>query len=298
MPLVIDPGAASPLDFAEVVARLDERGVDLANPDALPEYAALLAGLSANRNFLADRVMAELKASYGRQLDDNRYSAQVFLLHRSGRRFFLRANLWPAARDYAYAASGPAAFSYEVPHDHNFNFLTVGHLGPGYVSDYYEYDAESVDGRLDEQLNLRFVERSSLSEGKIMLYRSHRDIHSQLPPDSLSISLNIMEEGEAVPWRDQYIVDLERGTIAKRPTLSQGEMLLRCAVHFFEEGIDLADQFAARHPVPRVRANAIAALAAVAPGDMRTATLERGLRDRDARVRDDCARWLGLSPAA
>ena len=113
-----------------------------------------------------------------------------------------------------------------------------------------------------------------------------------MPPDTLSISLNIMEEGAAVPWRDQYIVDLERGTIAKRPTLTQGEMLLRCAVHFCAEGVDLADQFAARHPVPRVRANAIVALAAVAEGDARAAALERGMRDGDARVRDDCARWL------
>jgi hypothetical protein len=130
-----------------------------------------------------------------------------------------------------------------------------------------------------------------------MLYRAHRDIHSQLPPESLSISLNIMEEGEHVPWRDQYIVDLERGTIAKRPTLTQAEMLLRGAVHFCAEGVDLADQFAKHHPVPRVRANAIAALAAVAEGDARAAMLERGLSDQDARVRDDCARWLRLSPA-
>ncbi len=295
MPLLVDPGVAEPLDYAEVIARLEESGVDLADADALPRYAALLAGLSANRSFLADRVLAELKASYGRQLDDNRYSAQVLLLHRSGRRFFLRANLWPAARDYAYAyaASGPAAFSYEVPHDHNFNFLTIGHLGPGYVSDYYAYDAESVDGRLDEPMGLTFTERSSLSEGKVMLYRAHRDIHSQYPPDSLSISLNIMEEGEHVPWRDQYIVDLDRGTIARRPTISQAEMLMRCAVHFCAEGVDLADQFAARHPVPRVRANALAALAAMEPDPARrTATLERGLADRDPRVRDDCARWM------
>jgi hypothetical protein len=50
--------------------------------------------------------------------------------------------------------------------------------------------------------------------------------------------------------------------------------------------------------VPRVRANAIAALAAVTEGDMRAATLERGLSDLDARVRDDCAHWLALSPSA
>src|SRR3546814_20377265 len=50
--------------------------------------------------------------------------------------------------------------------------------------------------------------------------------------------------------------------------------------------------FAKAHPVPRVRANAIAALAAVAEGEGRAALLERGTRDVDARVRDDCKRWL------
>src|SRR3546814_1254473 len=76
------------------------------------------------------------------------------------------------------------------------------------------------------------------------------------------------------------------------PTLTSGEMLLRCAVHLTEDGKDIADHFAKAHPVPRVRANAIEALAAVAEGEGRAALLERGTRDVDARVRDDCKRWL------
>ena len=292
MPLFIDPPATFEYDLEEVVARLDESGVDLADEASLTRCVDLLAGLSRNRDFLADRVIAELKASYRDQLETNRYSAQVFLLHRSPRGWFVRANMWPAERDAAYSASGPAAFAYGLPHDHNFNFLTTGYRGPGYVSDYYDYDPEGVDGRLGEPLNLRFVERSQLGEGKMMLYRAHRDIHSQLPPESLSISLNIMDEGEHIPWRDQYIVDLDAGTIVRRPTLTPGEMLLRCAVHLSDNGRDVAEQFATSHPVPRVRANAIAALAAVAEGAGRAAVLERGMRDGDARVRDDCARWL------
>ncbi len=295
MPLTIDPPAGSALDLAEVAARLDESGVDLTQEDSIARCAALLAGLQRNRDFLATRVIAALQASYADQLEINRYSAQVFLLHRSPRGFYLRANLWPAATDAVYAASGPAAFSFGVPHDHNFSFLTAGYFGPGYVSDYYDHDPEAIDGRLGEPLDLRFVERSTLIEGRMLLYRAHRDIHRQLPPESLSLSLNIMDEGEHVPWRDQYIVDLgqktdERGTIARRPTLTSGEMLLRCAVHLTGNGRDIAEQFARAHPVPRVRANAIAALAAVAvdPGGV----LERGMADADARVRDDCARWL------
>ncbi|WP_260580798.1 transposase [Sphingopyxis sp. PET50] len=294
MPRLIDPPAGPELDLEEVAARLDESRVDLSGEADLARAAALLAGLARNRAFLADHIVAELKASFANQLTLSRYSAQVFLLHRSPRGHFLRANLWPAATDAAYAASGAGAFAYGLPHDHNFSFLTTGYWGPGYVSDYYDYDAEQVDGRIDEPLNLTFAGRSQLSEGKTMLYRAHRDIHSQLPPESLSVSLNIMEEGDHIPWRDQYIVDLDRGTIARRPTVTQTEMLLRCAVHLTDEGKDIADHFAKAHPVPRVRANAIAALAAVAEGAGRAVVLERGLRDSDARVRNDCARWLGI----
>lgn len=299
MPRLIDPASvpmldAPALDLEEVTARLDERGVDLTDEDSIARCTDLLAGLQRNPDFLADRVIAALKASYTDQLELNRYTAQVFLLHRSPRGFYLRANMWPSERDAAYTASGPAAFSYGVPHDHNFHFLTAGYFGPGYISDYYDYDPEAVDGRIGEPLNLQFVERSRLAQGKLMLYRAHRDIHSQLPPESLSVSLNIMDEGEHVPWRDQYIVDLEHGTIAKRPTLTSSEMLLRCAVHLTGNGRDVAEQFAKAHPVPRVRANAIGALAAVEEGEGRVTVLERGLGDADARVRNDCARWLEL----
>lgn len=295
MPRLIDPPAGPALDIEEVTARLDESGVDLTDEASIARCTDLLAGLQRNPDFLADRIIAALEASYTDQLALNRYTAQVFLLHRSPRGFYLRANMWPSARDAAYTASGPAAFSYGVPHDHNFHFLTAGYFGPGYISDYYDYDPEAVDGRLGEPLNLKFVERSQLSEGKLMLYRAHRDIHSQLPPESLSVSLNIMDEGEHVPWRDQYIVDLDHGTIAKRPTLTSSEMLLRCAMHLTENGKDVAEQFAKTHPVPRVRANAIAALATVAPDP--GAILERGRCDIDARVRDDCTRWLVRSQA-
>ncbi|WP_428628598.1 transposase [Sphingopyxis sp.] len=299
MPRAITPPAAPTLDLAEVTARLDESGVDLTDEASIAQCANLLAGLAQNRSFLGHHLIAALKASYTDQLAANRYSAQVFLLHRSPRGFYLRANLWPSERDAAYTTSGPAAFSYGVPHDHNFSFLTAGYFGPGYISDHYDYDPEAVDGRLGEPLNLTFVERSRLDKGKLMLYRAHRDIHRQLPPESLSVSLNIMDEGEQVPWRDQYIVDLgqeadKHGTIASRPTLTSGEMLLRCAVHLTDNGKDLADQFARTHPVPRVRANAIAAIAAVEEGAGRAAVLERGMGDSDARVRDDCARWLAL----
>ena len=106
-------------------------------------------------------------------------------------------------------ASGPAPFFYDLPHDHNFSFLTVGYLGPGYWSDYYEHDGDAHAGLDGEPVELRFVERSRLSEGRVLLYRAHRDIHVQRPPDSFSVSLNILAADPGQHWRTQYRFDID-----------------------------------------------------------------------------------------
>lgn len=292
MPCVIDTshGTDDAIDLDEVIARLDESRVDFATTQAVQQGGMLLARLARNRTFLGDMILAELKAGFAGQAGNNRHSAQVLILHRSASNYYLRAAIWPAASDHLYQHSGAQQFAYDLPHDHNFSFLTVGYWGPGYVSDYYEYDAETVDGAIGEQIPLSFVSRAALTEGKVQFYRAHRDIHRQLPPDAMSISLNIMGEGEQVPWRDQYIVDLDTQTIVKRPIISPQELMLRFAVHFSGNGRDLAEQFARRHPVPRVRSHARQALAA-ASADLaqRAAVLAAGTADPDGRVRADCA---------
>lgn len=84
-----------------------------------------------------------------------------------------------------------------------------------------------------------------------------------------------MDEGEHVAWRASIVDALGREAgepagkapaIARRPTLTSGELLLRCAVHLSAEAHDIADHVAQTRPVPRVRAGAIAALAAVREG--------------------------------
>src|SRR3546814_21194584 len=104
MPRLINPPTGPALDLAEVAARLDESGVDLSDEASIAQYADLLAGLGRDRDFLADRVIAALAASYADQLEINRYSAQVFLLHRTPPGFSLPANLCPAATDPLYSA--------------------------------------------------------------------------------------------------------------------------------------------------------------------------------------------------
>jgi hypothetical protein len=296
MPRLIDPGQGEAIELEELVAVLDTRGVDGRDEDAFAALGPLLARLGRNRTFLADLAIDALKHRRDDRPAAGGYSAQVFLLRPPNGRYLLRANFWPARGDSVVRASGTAPFFYDLPHDHNFSFLTVGYLGPGYWSDYYEYDVDSVVGLPGEKVDLRFVERSRLDEGKLLLYRARRDVHVQLPPDSFSVSLNILAYDLAQPWHDQFRFDIERGTIAEALTTTPSEALVALAAHFGGgDGLDLAHDFAARHPSPRMRVTALKALASTETSfEARAALFARASGDPDPYVAGHAARRRAL----
>ncbi|MEL7689358.1 transposase [Citromicrobium bathyomarinum] len=247
---VVDP---VPLSLEEYVARLDEAGFDPSDERSLINAAELLAGLAANRTFLGDILIEELGCDRSAP-EATAYGPQAIMLRPPANGYFLRANIWPARGDPAFQSSGAGSFVYGLPHDHNFDFLTVGYFGPGYVSDYYEYDYESVAGEVGEQVDLRFVERSALSEGRVLHYRAHRDVHCQHPPESLSVSLNICAASPAQGWFDQYQFDLDRGAIAGVLNASANEVMLRLGVALGQEdALALAAEYADHHPSAAMR---------------------------------------------
>lgn len=278
MPRLIDVSDEGPTaTIGDIVDFCESAAFDPSHEDGLAAAAPMLRALSRNRAFLADFALAELKQRCAGQRRFNPYSAQVLLLRPPTDRYVLRAAFWPAMQDHVVRMSGPAPFLYHVPHDHGFDFLTVGYLGPGYGSDYYEYDGAAVAGGIGEPVALRFVERSHLSEGRILLYRANRDIHSQLPPSSLSVSLNILASSPHQGWRRQYRFDLDRHAIAQCMTLSSAQMLLELAVGCgCGNARDLADQFMRRHPDDAMRHSAWAAIDGLLDLDERLVHHERG----------------------
>ena len=263
MPRLIDAGEGDAWGLDDLVAGLDAADVDVRDEDAFAALGPMLARLGRNRRFLADLAIAELKDRCEGQAAASAYGAQVFLLRPPNGRYVLRANFWPAREDAAVRASGTAPFFYDLPHDHNFPFLTYGYLGPGYWSDYYEADGEA-DRLAGEAAGLRFAERSRLEPGKLMMYRAHRDVHVQLPPDSFSVSLNILGYDHAQPWRTQYRFDIAANTVADALTTTPSEALATLAVQFGGgNGLDLAHELVRRHPSARMRRTALDALAAV-----------------------------------
>ncbi|MDV3458685.1 transposase [Sphingomonas sp. HF-S4] len=273
MPRLIAPGEGGAIGLDDLVEALDTTAFDARDEDSFAALGPMLARLGRNPDFLAELAIDELKGRCETQHRGNGYGAQVLLLRPPNGRYVLRANFWPAADDPVVRASGAQAFYYGLPHDHNFPFLTYGYLGPGYWSDYFDYDVDALAGVPGEDAVLRFVERSRLEPGRLMLYRMRRDIHVQLPPDAFSVSLNILGADPAQPWLDQYRFDIRRGVIAEGLTCTGAEALLALAVHI-ANGADLATHFALAHPCERMRVTAIDALASArVPGRM--ATLER-----------------------
>ena len=264
MPRVIAIEDAACASLEECVDALHATGFRPGDEESLLHAANWLRRLGNNRTFLGDLVLAELAANRREEGGDNSYGPQVVMLAPPGKGdFFMRANLWPSAGEHSLRASGGRSFAYAMPHDHNFDFLTLGYFGPGYWSNYFEYDYESVEGWRGEPVDLRFVERSRLEEGKLQLYRAHIDIHDQAPPDALSVSLNIVHTLGAQGWLDQYAFDTDHGRIKRIISQGSSEAFVHIAVGLGGmEARDLAERFGRTHPSDRMRLACWSALAA------------------------------------
>ena len=294
MPRVIDAPSDDRIELAELVEALETGDFDSEDEDNFASWGPLLKRLGNNRTFLTDLMLAELKQRCDGQLRDNQYSAQVIMLHSASSKFIVRANFWPALKDSVIRHSGTDPFFYGVAHDHNFSFLTVGYFGPGYWSDYYEYDYGQVVGYPGEDVKLRFVEKARLEQGKVMLYRAHKDVHLQLPADEMSVSLNIVEASHSSAFRDQYRFDIETSKVEGIMTRMSLEPMLALAAHYGGgDGMDLIAEFAASHPSDRIRWCALRARAGAAPNlDVRVALFEAATRSGSLLVSKMAAREL------
>ena len=263
----------------ETLACLDAAGFDPRDEASVDHAAACLRRLGNDSEFLGDLLVAQIADADGHDGIESGYGPQAFVLSDSRNGYFLRANIWPAEGDHAFRTSGARSFVYGLPHDHNFDFLTVGYFGPGYLSDYFEYDYSQVAGWSGEAAHLRFAERSALAPGRLVHYRAHRDVHRQLPPESLSVSLNVVAAEPASGWFDQYGFDVDADTVTGVLNPTSTEAFLRIAVGLGgAEALDLAERFGRHHPSDRLR---LACFEARAAGTGRAAEAETVWREAE-----------------
>lgn len=236
--------------------------------EAMHAVAGKLQSLAANREYLRDALIAELERIAGEQ-NLVSFAPQSFIIHRAPP-FSLRLNLWlPPAGSARKIAQEARVYSYDQAHDHNFTLLTVGAGGPGYKTRIFEYDIESIQGYGGEHVEMQHLEDTMLPMGKAMIYRPHRDIHVQLPPEAPSMSLNLLIEEKEIVETPQYYFDLATSSVVPMNDNEIGRRVsfLESVGHFADESCaSLLFDVARQHRNPEVRAGALHAIRTGFPG--------------------------------
>ena len=196
-------------EYHEVV----KHRIDLADYDSLCEHAPALKALSNNKSFLANIMTRDLVAYMDGAQNRTFNPNSIIVFH--ARDYTVRANVWmPLHTDANKRSLEKRAFSYHAPHDHNYNFTTVGYYGVGYESALYEHEFPEGQRPEEGDLDLRFIERIQLHEGTTMSYRAFRDVHEQHPPADVSVSLNLLAHPSELSGQKQFFFNVPGKAIA------------------------------------------------------------------------------------
>lgn len=269
-----DPASATLAECAEALATW---GFDPNEEESLAHAASWLQRLGNDRQFLGDLLIDMLDgfapAPAGADALAGAGPRTIMLVTPGAGNFLMRARVWLSPREMMFQRSGAAACGYGGVHDFAGDVLTLGYFGPGYLSEDYEYDPEFLAGHPGECVPLRFVGRGLLEEGRLMHYRSHRDVQQRHPPEALSISIDLEHTHPGQSWSSQHGFDLVRdeisggmhGEVTGLFGHGPSESLLRIALGLGTEGArDLATHFGRNHASDRMRLVAWQALAAQA----------------------------------
>jgi hypothetical protein len=277
----------SPAEFVDHI----RANVDLRDVDSIAAAAPMLRGLANDRELVVRQLNRQVSNLFGGRVIA---SAQTVFLG-EGKDFYVRANIWPSSADVANGRVYQDQFAYDVAHDHNYNFLTVGYLGPGYVSEIYEYDYAKVEGYPGEPVEMRFLERKLFGTGMVMLYRASRDLHVQFPPEDLSITLNLMTYTPEILVRDQYFFDLEKRVLMTCPPEADNSRRVSILAMAGRAGnadtAQLLADLARQHPARRARLAAFEAQARLLPAEAES-IWETACGDREALVSNAARRKL------
>ena len=275
----------------ELVDYIDAN-IEVTDDESLFTSAEMLQGLANNKNALIDIFNSDL-LKYDNSTGASYSQSSTVMGMGKKQPFIIRANMWPPAGDSSVRTIEEALFSYELPHDHNFSFLTANYFGPGYVTDIWECsDPASVQGYPGEHVPLTFLERTKLEAGKQMLFRRQRDIHTQHSPEAYSVSLNVLVVSQGDRLSDQFEYDVENQRIAGFPmgTIStRRSLIMEFAGSVGNQNTaDILLTIAQRHPCQRTRAAALSSAIKISP-DM-SGMLASAIKDDKSRFVQDIVR--------
>ena len=144
-----------------------------------------LEQLARNRSLLSDHLQGRFLGTLPVKASDL-YNAYAFTLYESDR-FMIRLVMWAPVESQDEAET----FIYGLVHSHDFELFVTGYCGDG-----YETILHPLLGDLNLKAGVRpaFGEASRLkvAPGTSYYMRPFRDVHLQLPPQTLSGSLSLV----------------------------------------------------------------------------------------------------------
>jgi hypothetical protein len=261
-----EPEVVAPIELDDFFEELD-RIYDPAFPASfIAASARLLQRLSSNRLLLIDYI--ERCGGVFRAAETFNIPQSFVLASRSP--FVVRVNIWNPLSGEVYRDRERNLYSYDLAHNHDFRFLTVGHLGPGYVTEICEVDPDAIAGVPGEPVALNELRTEILSEGRVLYFEPFTDVHDQHPPERLSVSINLvlsLENGRG----EQYEFDLKTASLLGPVTqgaVERTRACLRFAEYFADaDTTEIVRRMAASASAERVRKEAAQALPRLAaPG--------------------------------
>ncbi|MBA6417590.1 hypothetical protein H4J50_16395 [Colwellia sp. 6M3] len=196
MALTWDSTRTDTISFDEFVEYFKKQGSNPVSSN-LEGAVDMMQRLYNNREFLAQAIVDQQLKKIA-----NEYTSEVLILHRS-EHFLVRAVVWLPVNEKENSELN----HFEDIHDHNFNFITVGYLGDGYESNLWEYDIDDVVGEVGENVDFSFIERTKLKPQRVMYLRKGVDVHQQIPPSEMSVSVNVLELNKKN--ENQYFFDID-----------------------------------------------------------------------------------------
>lgn len=175
--------------LSQVIEFFEARGPRPLSGFDLAESAAMLRRLYNDRSSVCKHIDEHYREFL--RFDRADYAPDAIVLHRA-KHFLVRAVIW-----LPDGIKGQRSNVRDIRiHDHNFNFLTLGLFGPGYQTEVWEYEHEVGRNFVGTKVPVRRQGMLQLTEKQVFYFSRSIDIHRQLPPTSLSVSLNILELAE------------------------------------------------------------------------------------------------------
>ncbi|MDE1467680.1 hypothetical protein [Aurantiacibacter sp. D1-12] len=218
-------GSLPPIDIEEFSRIVSERYVQ-GDPETIWALREPLAALAQNTNLMFSKMLESLEARNGKALVTDQPT--YHMLHRT-KGWSLRLTIWmPESANKDVRILENNVFAYDYPHDHNFDLLTTNVAGVGYETDVLEHGGIDPGSDVGDIVDATPLGRKRLSPGTVFLYEGCKDVHSQVPVDSITLALNFIPYSPANSARSQYsyrITDEEKLEILGSPlSYEQREM--------------------------------------------------------------------------